>query len=166
MSDNPAGEIYSDNPNDPELLAKHARAEAMVKGFHYAKPEGVKAGKGSVNLARTDLLRVSVQIVKKNGGENNLHFHDNGDSFWMVLSGRVRFYGPDDVVTGEYGPMEGTVTPAFSRYWFENVGEGDLELMHVSALKDTHLRKSGRTDLSKQKYEVGSSDKFDARKAL
>ncbi len=73
-------------------------------------------------------MRGVVQVVKKNGGENNLHYHTTSASFWMVLKGRVRFYGPDDVLIGEFGPHEGTITPRYSRYWFENVrrrGPGD-----------------------------------------
>ena len=70
-----------------------------------------------------------VQVVKKHGGENNLHYHTRMDTFWMVLKGRVRFYGPGDVVLGEFGPHEGMVTPRYSRYWFENIGDEDLELL-------------------------------------
>ena len=65
------------------------------------------AGKGFIALCRTDIMKGVVQVVKKNGGENNLHYHTGMDTFWMVLKGRVRFYGPDDVVIGEFGPHEG-----------------------------------------------------------
>lgn len=151
-------------PTAEELAKLHELAEAMVIPFSYSKPEGVKAGKGSVRLGRTPALKALVQIVKKNGGENNLHYHSNGDSFWMVLKGRVRFYGPGDVVTGEFGPMEGTFTPAYSRYWFENAGEGDLEILHVTGFLNGKREDSGRTDVSAQRYKVGSSDRFDGRK--
>ena len=151
-------------PVSEEMEQKHQAAEAKVTTFSYAKPEGVTSGKGRVELAKTDRLRGIVQIVKKNGGENNLHYHTNSDSMWMVLKGRVRFYGPGDEVIGEYGPFEGTVTPAYSRYWFENVGEGDLELLQVSALHGK-AKGSGRTDVSPQRYQVGSSNRFSAVKS-
>src|SRR5262245_16855731 len=93
------------------LLKRHEEAEANPVTFSYAKPEGVSAGKGFVNLGRRDIVRGAVQVVKKHGGENNLHYHTNSASFWMVLKGRARFYGPNDVLIGEFGPNEGTITP-------------------------------------------------------
>jgi mannose-6-phosphate isomerase-like protein (cupin superfamily) len=149
--------------NKPDLEALHLRAEAMMKAFSYARPD-VSKGKGIVRLARTDNLRCNVQIVKKNGGENNMHYHTNGDSFWMVLKGKVRFYGPGDELTGEFGPMEGICTPAYSRYWFENAGDEDLELLHISGLTSKELGVSGRTDLEAQKFAVGTGPHFTAAK--
>jgi mannose-6-phosphate isomerase-like protein (cupin superfamily) len=98
--------------------------------------------------------------VKKNGGENNLHYHSTSASFWMVLKGRVRFYGPGDVLIGEFGPHEGTITPRYSRYWFENVGDDDLEILQVSAFSEG-ARTSGRTDVSAQRFQVDTADHFD-----
>lgn len=149
-------------PSPDQLQKLHEAAEAGMIPYSYRKPDGVKAGKGSVRLGRTDVLKCLVQIVKKHGGENNLHFHSNSDSFWMVLKGRARFYGPGDVVNGEFGPMEGTFTPRYARYWFENIGDEDLEILHVSGLIDTGQGHSGRTDVEAQRYKVGSSDRFDA----
>ena len=149
-----------------EMDQMHAEAEAKVTTFSYAKPsDAIATGTGRVELVKTDRLRGIVQIVKKNGGENNLHYHTNSDSMWMVLKGRVRFYGPGDEVIGEFGPNEGTVTPAYSRYWFENVGEGDLELLQVAALHDRKTKGSGRTDVTPQRYQVGTSDRFSAIKS-
>jgi mannose-6-phosphate isomerase-like protein (cupin superfamily) len=102
-----------------------------------------------------------VQVVKKHGGENNLHYHTTSASFWMVLKGRVRFYGPGDVVIGEFGPHEGTITPRYARYWFENVGDEDLEILQVSAFAEG-ASKTGRTDVSKQKFDLSTSQRFDA----
>ncbi|HEU0070883.1 MAG TPA: hypothetical protein VFS04_06275 [Alphaproteobacteria bacterium] len=147
----------------PELLARHEAAEANAASFSYEKPSGVNTAKGSVRLGKAGQIRGVVQIVKKNGGENNLHYHTTTDTFWMVLKGRVKFYGPGDVVIGEFGPNEGTFTPAYSRYWFENSGEDDLELLQVAALH-AGAQNSGRTDASPQRYKVGSSEKFDAQK--
>jgi mannose-6-phosphate isomerase-like protein (cupin superfamily) len=146
----------------PDLQAQHEAAEAKVKTFHYQKPESVGAGKGFVGLARTDIVKGVVQVVKKDGGENNLHYHKRMDSFWFVLKGRVRFYGPDDVLIGEFGPNEGTVTPRFSRYWFENAGDEDLELLQVAAYLPG-ATEGGRTDVSQQRYKVGSGERFGAK---
>jgi len=146
---------------EEELQRRHEAAEAQPKIFSYAKPTGVNAAKGRVNLGRNDIVRGVVQIVKKNGGENNLHYHTTSASFWMVLKGRVRFYGPDDVVIGEFGPNEGTITPRYARYWFENVGEEDLELLQVSAFAEG-ARESGRTDAAPQRFDISKTERFDA----
>lgn len=155
----------STNPASNDLTQRHAEAEAKVTTFSYAKPDGVTSGKGRVELAKSDRMRGIVQIVKKNGGENNLHYHTNSDSLWMVIKGRVRFYGPGDEVIGEFGPNEGTITPAYSRYWFENAGEGELELLQVSAIHDRQDKSTGRTDVAPQRYQVGSSQRFTALKS-
>ena len=146
---------------DEELLRRHEAAEADPVTFSYAKPTGVNAGKGFVNLGRKDIVRGAVQVVKKHGGENNLHYHSTSASFWMVLKGRVRFYGPEDVVIGEFGPNEGTITPRYSRYWFENVGDEDLEILQVSAFSEG-AKSSGRTDVSEQRFKIASAEHFSA----
>jgi mannose-6-phosphate isomerase-like protein (cupin superfamily) len=150
---------------DQNLMQLHLAAEQNWAKFSYAKPDGVNAGKGFVSLGRRDIVRGVVQVVKKHGGENNLHYHTGIASFWMVLKGRVRFYGPDDVVIGEFGPMEGTITPRFSRYWFENVGDEDLEILQVAAFGSEKLEKSGRTDVSAQRFDITSGNHFNAEKA-
>ena len=146
---------------DAELLQRHRAAEAAPATFAYAKPAGVNAGKGFVNLGRKDIVRGAVQVVKKHGGENNLHYHTTSATFWMVLKGRVRFYGPGDVVIGEFGPHEGTITPRYARYWFENVGEEDLEILQVSAFAEG-AKTSGRTDAAPQRFDISTAEKFSA----
>jgi mannose-6-phosphate isomerase-like protein (cupin superfamily) len=144
---------------DPALEAQHKAAEAKPVKFSYAKPSGVNAGKGRVNLGKGDIVRGVVQIVKKDGGENNLHYHTTTASFWMVLKGKVRFYGPDDVLIGEFGPQEGTITQRFARYWFENCGDEDLELLQVSAYAEG-AADSGRTDASPQRFIIANTEQF------
>ena len=148
---------------DEELLQRHRQAEADPLTFAYSKPSGVNAGKGFVSLGRKDIVRGAVQVVKKNGGENNLHYHTTSASFWMVLKGRVRFYGPDDVLIGEFGPHEGTITPRYSRYWFENAGDEDLEILQVSAFSEG-AKTSGRTDVSAQRFQIDTAEHFNAAK--
>lgn len=108
---------------------------------------GPRTYRGVIGLARGEIMRGAVQIVRKHGGENNLHYHTHTETFWWVIKGRVRFYGPGDVLIGEYGPGEGVVTPRYNRYWFENVGEGeeDLELLQIAA-SDSPGHINGRTD--------------------
>ena len=150
--------------SNPELDQRHLDAEATIKGFGYVRPDGVGTAKGFVRLGSSDLLKSVVQVIKKNGGENNLHYHKTVDTFWMVLKGRVRFYGPEDKVIGEFGPFEGTITPRYSRYWFENVGDGDLELLQVAANTGSSQSNGGRTDVTPQKFAVGTGEMVDAAK--
>src|SRR5262249_7891696 len=122
-------------PKD-DLMRRHQEAEADLVTFGYSKPTEGKSAKGFVSVGRRDIVRGAVQVVKKNGGENNLHYHSTSASFWMVLKGRVRFYGPGDVLIGEFGPHEGTITPRYARYWVEHVGEQGLEIPQASARSD------------------------------
>ena len=106
-------------------------AEAQV--IDYQRPV-LKEGqpKAVRMLARTDRAFFAVQLVSE-GGENNLHSHAHVDGFWFVLSGRARFYTTDDEVIKEAGPMEGVLVPRGYPYWFESVGEGDLEILQFEA---------------------------------
>jgi hypothetical protein len=76
-----------------------------------------------------------------------------------VLKGRVRFYGPDDVLIGEFGPNEGTITQRYARYWFENIGDEDLEILQVSAFSEG-AQNSGRTDVSAQKFDISTAEQY------
>src|SRR5437879_3465016 len=82
--------------------------------------------------ARTDILFADVQILR-DGGETNLHSHSHLDGFWMVLSGRARFYGEGDALIGDLGPREGVLLPRGTKYWFESVGPEPLEILQIEA---------------------------------
>ncbi|MFN4281552.1 MAG: cupin domain-containing protein [Alphaproteobacteria bacterium] len=152
--------------DDVALEARHVEAESQVRVYHYEKPDAERA-KARVRLGKTDLVSAAVQIVKKDGGENNLHFHTMIDTFWMVLKGRCRFYGPGDELIGELGPMEGTITPRYARYWFENAGDEELELLQVaaSARPGDSTPMGGRTDAAPQRFKVGTTERFTAEKS-
>ena len=134
-------------PLSPELLTRIEAAEKEIVTFSYERPDGGAAAKALVRLGRGGNVRGVVQVVKKNGGENNLHYHTNSDSLWLVLKGRVKFYGVGDKLLGEFGEQEGIITPAFSRYWFENVGDDDLEILQVAAFASRDAKSTGRTDI-------------------
>lgn len=120
--------------------------------FSYQKPE-LKRGKGIVQLAGSDIIRGRVQIVSE-GGENNLHSHRGMDGFWFVLSGKVKFYGPGDVVIGEFGKHEGILVPRGAEYWFESSGDEDLEILQMAGFEKGV--KVERLDAAPLKLEVGS----------
>ena len=149
-----------------KLETLHEKADDMAATYSYAMPEAFDAARAAIVLAETDLMRARVVVLKPGQGENNLHYHTRSDSFWMVIRGRAAFYGPDDEIIGEFGPMEGTTTPRFFRYWFKNAGEDDLEMLHIFAhAQPGKGQKTGRTDAAPRKaYVPQSADAFDARK--
>ncbi|HEX3970740.1 MAG TPA: cupin domain-containing protein [Stellaceae bacterium] len=136
----------------------HLSQEKFVKSFKYSKPESeFRGGKGErviVNLGRTDIVRGLVHVFKS-GGEGSLHYHSTIDSFWFVLKGKVRFYNKDDGLIGEYAVHEGLLMPRGARYWFEQVGEETLELLHVSAFSQSNVE-SGRTHIRSSPVAEGS----------
>lgn len=140
----------------------HQEQEGKIKTFHYEKPTEFQGKKKIIsNLGRTDIVRGMVHVLKE-GGETNLHYHTKIDSLWYVLKGRVRFYGPGDVVQGEFGPGEGIFMPRGARYWFENATEEQSELLHVSAFSEVGAEQSGRTDASPRIREPGETPHYNA----
>jgi len=114
------------NPADNEI-----EGQTGLRPFAYRRPE-VEQSKAVVVLARTDRMFASVQVLRE-GGENNLHSHPHQDGFWMVLSGRARFYGDGDELIADLGPHEGVLVPRGTRYWFESAADETLELLQIEA---------------------------------
>ena len=121
--------------------------------FKYEKPDDMTGGKAIVQLAGSDVIRGRVQVVRE-GGENNLHSHRGMDGFWMVLSGRVRFYGPEDVLIGDFGKYEGILIPRGEQYWFESASDEELEILQMAGFEMGI--KVERVDAEAQKLKVGS----------
>ena len=99
-------------------------------------PETVSAnivakGHSTFPLCKTDLVNASISIRKE--GEKQLHFHTGNDGFWMVMDGRARFYGEGDAVIAELGKHEGILIPRGFRYWFGNISDQPLQILHVAA---------------------------------
>jgi mannose-6-phosphate isomerase-like protein (cupin superfamily) len=133
--------------------------------FRYAKPE-FHHGKQLVRLARTDRMIAMIQVLKE-GGENNLHSHRHLDGFWMVLKGRVRFYGEEDKLLADLGQHEGILIPRGSLYWFESSGDEDLELLQVEAsdisLPTERSMREDRVDFKPVKKSIAEIVVHDAR---
>ena len=123
------------NVNDlgisPDELETPSDPGKEPMAFKYRKPD-LKAVKGLVPIARSDIVFAAVQVVRE-GGENNLHSHAGMDGLWFVLKGKVRFYGEGDKLIGEFGPHEGVFVPRGVPYWFESAGEEELEILQVEA---------------------------------
>ena len=137
--------------------AFHEAAEAKVKTFKFEVPEiETKFGqKMHVRLAGTDSCRATVQVLR-DGSENNLHYHPNMDLIWMVLKGRVRFYGPKDIVRGELGPLEGILQPENSRYWFEPCDGEEAWLLQIAGFPKG-AKAAKRIDVDPPKKNMGNS---------
>ena len=67
------------------------------------------------------------------GGETILHAHPGIDSSWLVLSGRVKFYGAGDTLVADLGKGEGIFIPRGVPYWFESGTEETLEILHITS---------------------------------
>lgn len=135
--------------------SKEQLAPGSYQLFSYRKPETLKGGKAIVQLAQSDIIRGRVQIVRE-GGENNLHSHNGMDGFWLVLRGRVKFYGPGDELIAELSQHEGILLPRGTQYWFESSGEEDLELLQMAAFEKGV--KVERVDVEPQKFAVGTAE--------
>ena len=141
----------------------HLDAEAAITTFSYKSPEKLSRPKVNTMLAKGNLVRAMVQVVRE-GGENNLHYHAKVDGFWFVLKGRARFYGPGDKLIAECGPQEGMVIPQYARYWFEKTGPEDLEILLVQAFDEGGQSESGRTDSEpKKRAQTGEFLMVDAK---
>ena len=132
-------------PENQSTEEFHRTAEAAVRTFSYVKPDMTNERRSKrVNLGRTDIIKGVAQIWKK-GGETELHYHAGTDSLWIVLKGKARFYGPDNLLIGEFGPQEGVIMPRGARYWFENSQDEDLEILQVVSYAEKGARDTGRT---------------------
>lgn len=118
--------------------------DSEMTTFRYVQPE-FESGKKVTILARTPYLLGGVQVVLK-GGETNLHAHKHLDGFWMVLSGRARFYSDVDVVFAEIGKYEGVLIPRGVKYWFESASDEPLELLQVEASDQPLLNRQDLLD--------------------
>ena len=94
----------------------------------------------------------------RDGGENNLHYHLNSTTNWMVLRGRARFYGVGDVLLAELGPEQSIMLPGGSRYRFEKVGEQNLEILQMVGVDLRGDGDSGRINVEPHKEWM--TDKF------
>lgn len=125
----------------PEALLQEASGKPLkATVFDYQRPEVLEKAKTVVWLCRTDIVFSAVQVVKE-GGETNLHAHTANDGIWMVLKGRAKFYGIDDAVLAELGPLQGIQIPRGFFYWFESASSEPLELLQIEAIDKSVERK-------------------------
>jgi mannose-6-phosphate isomerase-like protein (cupin superfamily) len=111
--------IHPRDMTDEEREAWHAASEAQIQTFRYRKPEPSGRPKQNTWLVRRPLM----------------HYHTSSETTWFVLKGRAVFEGPEGVVLGELGPMEGILMPGGSRYKFRKEGNEDLEILQMVAIE-------------------------------
>ena len=77
------------------------------------------------------------------------------DGFWFVLAGKVKFYGPGDVLIGEYSKHEGILIPAGVEYWFESSDQDEaLEILQMAGFEKGV--KATRNDVAAQTLDPAS----------
>ncbi len=91
-------------------------------------------GRVNIDLARTDLLTLSLKINAE-GGENAVHMHMNEDHSFVVLEGEVTFFDEHGVGT-TLGQYEGIMIPKGAFYRYLNTGDRNLFLLRVGAKRE------------------------------
>jgi mannose-6-phosphate isomerase-like protein (cupin superfamily) len=128
-------QIHPRDMSPEEREAFHQAAESQVEAFKYTKPVPNGRPKQNTWLVRRPQMQVVIQCVH-DGGENNLHYHTNSETTWFVLRGEAEFEGHEGRILARLGPSEGVVIPGGTRYKFRKLGEGDLEILQMVAIKD------------------------------
>ena len=118
------------------------------------------APKQVTRLCASENLRASVQVIQREFREN-LHSHRDTDGLWIVLRGRVSFFGPDDVLLGDFGRMEGIFIPRNFRYRYESTGEETLEVLQVLSAQGGW--EPDRTEHAPRSEGRGTVSRHDAR---
>lgn len=81
-------------------------------------------------------------ILMARANETNLHAHPDADTVWLMLKGKVNFYGYNDEFVGELGPGDGLSIPKGIPYWFESANGEEYLIYHITAkdftVEDTH----------------------------
>ena len=118
----------------PEALLQEVSGKPLkATVFNYQRPADLPKPKTVVWLCRSDIVFSAVQVIKA-GGETNLHAHTANDGIWMVLKGRAKFYGINDALLAELGPLQGIQIPRGFYYWFESASSEPLELLQIEAI--------------------------------
>ena len=111
-------------------MATETKAAPKTSTFAIKGPY-LSAGRANIDLARTDLLWLSLK-VNAEGGENAVHMHTREDHAFVVLEGEVTFF---DEHGGEstLGQYEGIMIPKGAFYRYLNTGGRNLFLLRIGA---------------------------------
>lgn len=142
----PSPTVHPRDMTEEERETFHEAAEAEIFTFGYEKPEPTGRPKQNTWLVRRPRMQVVIQCVH-DGGENNLHYHTNSETTWLVLKGKAVFMGPEGKIWAELEPMQGIVMPGGARYKFNKAGEDDLEILQMVSVYEPEDGKSERFNL-------------------
>ena len=126
------GEAAIEKPTEA-AIERPAEAAPRTSTFNIRGPY-LSAGRLNIDLARTDLLWLSLK-VNAEGGENAVHAHTDEDHAFIVLEGEVTFFDEDGDGT-VIGQHEGIMIPKGAYYRYLNTGERNLFLLRVGAQRD------------------------------
>ncbi len=115
-------------------MATETKASPKTSTFSIKGPY-LSAGRVNIDLARTDLLWLSLK-VNAEGGENAVHAHTAEDHSFVVLEGEVTFYDEHGTET-TLGQYEGIMIPKGAYYRYLNTGGRNLVLLRVGATRET-----------------------------
>jgi mannose-6-phosphate isomerase-like protein (cupin superfamily) len=133
--------------------------EEKIQTFSLADTDALaRDARTSFRVCDGDVLRARAQTLPQ-GFANTLHYHPLYEGIWMVLRGRVRFYGPDETVIGEFGPLEGVYIPRNGRYWFAQVGEEAAQILQIRG--DARDGSNKRVDLEERRKDYGTKPVVD-----
>ncbi|MCH8198560.1 MAG: cupin domain-containing protein [Chloroflexi bacterium] len=122
-------------------MATETKASPKTSTFSIKGPY-LSAGRVNIDLARTDLLWLSLKINAE-GGENAVHAHTAEDHSFIVLEGEVTFY--DEHGEGKtLGAYEGIMIPKGAYYRYLNTGGRNLFLLRVGATRDAEAGQPSR----------------------
>ncbi len=125
-------EAASEKPTEA-AIERPEEAAPRTSTFNIRGPY-LSAGRLNIDLARTDLLWLSLK-VNAEGGENAVHAHTDEDHAFIVLEGEVTFFDEDGKGT-VIGQHEGIMIPKGAYYRYLNTGERNLFLLRVGAQRD------------------------------
>ena len=111
-------------------MATEAKTTPKATTFSISGPY-LETGRVNIDLARTDLLWLSLKINAE-GGENATHSHTTEDHSFIVLEGQVTFFDENEVgtVVEQYG---GIMIPRGAYYRYLNTGDRNLMLLRIGA---------------------------------
>jgi len=122
-------------------MATEAKATPKATTFTIGGPY-LETGRVNIDLARTDLLWLSLKINAE-GGENAVHAHTSEDHSFIVLEGQVTFFDETGAgtVVEKYG---GIMIPQGAYYRYLNTGDDNLMLLRIGVKVTNENAKTSR----------------------
>ena len=124
------------------------RREPTVFGMRTQLPS---QGRADMPVAATERMSVIVKTYAE-GGENALHAHPHEDHVFVVLQGRIRFYGEDGELA-RLGRHQGILLPCGAYYRFEVEPDEAVVMLRVGCATDPAADQWDRVNSKNAKAE-------------